>query len=30
LEIIEQQIKEFSREEMAEFREWLARFGAQV
>jgi hypothetical protein len=30
LEIIEGQIKELSREELAQFREWLARFDADV
>ncbi len=30
VEIIEGQIKELSREELAEFREWFARFDAEV
>jgi hypothetical protein len=30
LEIIEGQIKELSREELAQLREWLARFDAEV
>ena len=30
VEIIEAQIKELSREELAEFRDWLARFDAEV
>ena len=30
LEIIESQIKELTREELAQFREWLARFDAEV
>ena len=30
LEIIEGQIKALSREELAQFREWLARFDAEV
>jgi hypothetical protein len=30
IEIIEGQIKELSREELAEFREWFARFDAEV
>ncbi len=30
LEIIESQIKELTREELAQFREWLARFDAKV
>jgi len=30
LEILEEQIKELSREELAQFREWLARFDAEV
>jgi hypothetical protein len=30
LEIIEGQIKELSREELAQFREWLAKFDAEA
>jgi len=30
LEILEEQIKELSREELAQFRDWLARFDAEV
>jgi hypothetical protein len=30
LEMIEEEIKNLSREELAEFREWLARFDAEV
>jgi hypothetical protein len=30
LETIEEQIKELSREELAEFREWLASFDTEV
>ena len=30
LETIEDQIKELSREELAQFREWLARFDAEA
>jgi hypothetical protein len=30
LEIIEEQIKELSREELAQFREWLGQFDAEV
>ena len=30
LEIIEGQIKELSREELAQLREWLAKFDAEV
>ncbi|HUI40880.1 MAG TPA: hypothetical protein VL523_02810 [Terriglobia bacterium] len=30
LEMIEGQIKELSREELSQFREWLARFDAEV
>lgn len=30
LEIIESQIKELTREELAQFREWLARFDAEI
>jgi hypothetical protein len=30
LEIVEGQIKELSREELAQLREWLARFDAEV
>lgn len=30
LEIIESQIKELTREELAQFREWLAEFDAEV
>ncbi len=30
VEIIEGQIKELSREELEEFREWFARFDAEV
>jgi hypothetical protein len=30
LELLEDQIKELSREELAQFREWLARFDAEV
>jgi hypothetical protein len=30
LEIIEGQIKELSREELAQLREWLVRFDAEV
>ena len=30
LEIIESQIKELTREELGQFREWLAEFDAEV
>jgi hypothetical protein len=30
VEMIEEQIKNLSREELTEFREWLARFDAEV
>jgi hypothetical protein len=30
LEILEEQIKQLSREEMAQFRAWLAEFDAEV
>jgi hypothetical protein len=30
LEVIEEQVRKLSREELAEFREWLARFDAEA